>query len=108
MPVDFHDEECRFDYTKRQVDSSWIEMILKIVNPQGKNVIDIGCGGGIYTRAWAQLNAAHVFGLDFSENMVQTAKEFSTNFSNASFLVGNAVSTGLESQIADIVIFLFS
>jgi ubiquinone/menaquinone biosynthesis C-methylase UbiE len=59
--------------------------------------------GGIYTRAWAQLNTTHVLGVDFSKKMIQTAKELSSNFTNTSFLVGDAISTGLEDQIADIV-----
>ncbi|MHA1995412.1 MAG: class I SAM-dependent methyltransferase [Candidatus Hodarchaeales archaeon] len=103
MSINFHDEKNRFKYAKRQVDSDWFKKILEIVNPQKKHVIDIGCGGGIYTRAWAQLGTTHVLGLDFSEEMIQTAIELSVNFPNTSFLVGNAISTGLEDQIADIV-----
>ncbi|MHA1969934.1 MAG: class I SAM-dependent methyltransferase, partial [Candidatus Hodarchaeales archaeon] len=45
----------------------------------------------------------HVLGLDFSEKMIQTAKELSVNFANTSFLVGNAISTGLEDKITDII-----
>ncbi|MFX1283395.1 MAG: class I SAM-dependent methyltransferase [Promethearchaeota archaeon] len=103
MPINFHDKENRFTYAKRDVDSSWIEIILKIVNPSGKHVTDIGCGGGIYTRTWAQLGAAQVLGLDFSEQMIQTAREMSTDFSNISYQVGNAISTGLDDKITDIV-----
>ena len=103
MPINFHTKVNRFEYAKRQIDSRWIKKILEIVNPQGKHVIDIGCGGGIYTRALAQLNATHVLGVDFSKKMIQTAKELSINFTNTSFLVGDAISMGLEDQIADIV-----
>ncbi|MFX0211726.1 MAG: class I SAM-dependent methyltransferase, partial [Candidatus Hodarchaeota archaeon] len=67
MPINFQDKEDRYTYAKRQVDSTWTEKILEIVNPWEKHVIDIGCGGGIYTRAWAQLGATQVLGLDFSE-----------------------------------------
>ncbi len=103
MSINFHDEENRFGYAKRQVDSGWIKKILEIVNPREKHVIDIGCGGGIYTRAWAQLGASEVLGLDFSENMIQTARGMSINIPNISFLVRNAISTRLEDKITDIV-----
>jgi 16S rRNA A1518/A1519 N6-dimethyltransferase RsmA/KsgA/DIM1 with predicted DNA glycosylase/AP lyase activity len=46
MPINFHTKVNRFEYAKRQIDSRWIEKILEIVNPQGKHVIEIGCGGG--------------------------------------------------------------
>jgi ubiquinone/menaquinone biosynthesis C-methylase UbiE len=103
MPLNFHDEDNRYTYAKRLVDASWIEQILEIVNPLGKYVIDIGCGGGIYTRVWAQLGAAQVLGIDFSDQMILTTKEMSTDFANTSFQVGNAISTGLDEKIADIV-----
>ncbi len=103
MPIDFHNKKDRYTYAKRQADTSWITKILEIVNPRGKHVVDIGCGGGIYTRAWAQLGAAHVLGLDFSEQMIQTAKELSSGYHNISFQVGNALSTGLDDKIADLV-----
>ncbi len=103
MPINFHDKKDRCSYAKRQADSSWITKILEIVNPRGKHVVDIGCGGGIYTRAWARLGAAHVLGLDFSEQMIQTAQELSIDYQNTSFQGGNAISTGLEDKYADIV-----
>lgn len=103
LPLNFHDQENHYTYSKRQVDPSWINKILEIVNPKGKYIIDIGCGGGIYTRAWAQLGAAQVLAPDFSDQMIPTTKEMSTDFTNASFQIGNAISPGLDDIIADIV-----
>lgn len=103
MPIDFHDQKTRYSYAKRKVDSSWIKKILEIIKPCEKHVVDIGCGGGIYTRAWAQLGAAQVLGIDFSKQMIQTARELSTDYPTISFLVSNAISTGLDDRIADIV-----
>ncbi len=103
MPINFHNKKHRFEYTERYADSSWRERMLRLLDPKGKHVLDIGCGGGIYTRAWAQLEALSVLGIDFSEDMIQTARDYSTNFPNVSYKVGNALSTGLEDQSYDIV-----
>jgi 2-polyprenyl-3-methyl-5-hydroxy-6-metoxy-1,4-benzoquinol methylase len=34
-----------------------VEAIRRIVDPAGKRVADIGCGGGIYSQAWHALGA---------------------------------------------------
>ena len=41
---------------------------------KGKNVLDLGCGEGYYSRFFAELGA-HVTGIDFSEDMVNAASE---------------------------------
>ncbi len=103
MPINFHNVENRFSYSNRQVDPEWIKNILAIANPQGKQVLDIGCGGGLYTRVWAQLGASNVLGIDFSEVMIQTARDLSANIPNISFSVGDATLTGLDDKLADII-----
>lgn len=40
----------------------------------GKNVLDIGCGSGVYSVDFARRGAAKVLGIDFSENMLQLAR----------------------------------
>ncbi|WP_081873176.1 class I SAM-dependent methyltransferase [Brevibacillus laterosporus] len=42
---------------------------------KGLKVLDAGCGGGIYTRAWAELGAKRVTAMDFSEVMLSAAQE---------------------------------
>jgi predicted RNA methylase len=37
----------------------------------GKRVADIGCGGGIYAKALAELGAREVIALDYSEEMLK-------------------------------------
>jgi ubiquinone/menaquinone biosynthesis C-methylase UbiE len=103
MTIDFHAENNRYTYASRSVDSSWVDAISGLVQPKGKIVLDIGCGGGIYSRAWVQLGAKQVIGIDFSETMIQTAVEYSNRIANISFHVGNAVSTQLDSGSADVV-----
>lgn len=41
----------------------------------GKNVLDIGCGSGVYSVDFARRGAAQVVGVDFSRNMLDLARE---------------------------------
>jgi len=42
---------------------------------QGKTVLDIGCGPGLYSVALAERGAGRVVGLDFAEGMLKLARE---------------------------------
>jgi ubiquinone/menaquinone biosynthesis C-methylase UbiE len=103
MPVNFHDESNRLAYTGRQAHKSWADTIRSFIVPQGIRVADIGCGGGIYSRAWVDLCAASVIGVDSSNVMVEAAREQSCGVANLSFTVGDAVATGLEAYSVDLV-----
>jgi ubiquinone/menaquinone biosynthesis C-methylase UbiE len=103
MPINFHDARNARTYATREADPSWTQTIFAIVDPVGKRVVDIGCGGGIYTRAWAKLGAASVRGVDFSDVMVNTARERCADLSNVAFQQGDALATGLPDASADII-----
>jgi ubiquinone/menaquinone biosynthesis C-methylase UbiE len=103
MPMDFHATKNQRSYATRDVDASWRESIGKIVNPQGKRVLDIGCGGGIYAREWARLGAARVAGVDFSAAMLAEAARTCAGMANVSFHQGDARATGLPDASADLV-----
>src|SRR5260370_21769323 len=75
MAIDFHSKTNRSTYAGRLADAGWAGAIRHIVDPTGKRVADIGCGGGIYSRAWRELGAHEVLGVDFSEAMVAAARE---------------------------------
>jgi len=90
MPINFHARENRYAYASRTADSSWSDVIPGLALPQGKIVLDVGCGGGIYTRAWKQSGAKQVIGMDFSEQMVEAAFEFSKGIEHMTFMAGNA------------------
>jgi ubiquinone/menaquinone biosynthesis C-methylase UbiE len=47
-------------------------------------VLDVGCGPGRNSVAFVQAGAAHVLGIDFSERMLEIAREFSRNHGAAS------------------------
>ncbi|MGG2481079.1 MULTISPECIES: class I SAM-dependent methyltransferase [Brevibacillus] len=103
MSIDFHASENRSSYIGRSADKGWLKAMAEIVNPVGKNVIDIGCGGGIYTAGWAELGAERVMGVDFSQVMLETARENTAHLPQVSFHWGDACQTGLAAGCADIV-----
>lgn len=93
MPINFHDANNKYTYAQRNAHISWREMIKNITDIQNKRIIDIGCGGGIYTKELALMGAKSVVGLDFSKEILQAAKENCSGFSNISFIHGDAHST---------------
>lgn len=103
MPIDFHASENKESYATRDADQTWVDAIAARAAPHGKRVLDIGCGGGIYTRAWANLGAASVTGVDFSAVMLEAAAEHCHGIPNVAFHRGNATATGLPDGSADIV-----
>jgi ubiquinone/menaquinone biosynthesis C-methylase UbiE len=103
MPIDFHDRRNARTYATRAADVTWIDAVTAIVAPAGKRVVDIGCGGGIYTRAWAELGAARVLGVDFSAVMLDSARATCAGLPDVAFQQGDALATGLPDAAADIV-----
>lgn len=104
MPINFHDEQNRWSYTTRDADESWAALIRKYVDVSNKQVVDIGCGGGIYTKALIAMGASHVIGVDFSEEMLKGATENCKNIDNVTFLQGDAYNTNLPANEFDIVL----
>lgn len=104
MSLNFHNEANRFSYSMREADPTWILKILELCNPNGKTVADIGCGGGIYSRALAEMRASKVVGIDFSEVQLKTAREASVDFPQIRFCIGEALNTGLNSEAFDLVL----
>lgn len=103
MSIDFHAPANRYSYAGREVQPDWAALVRSLVDPAAKRVADIGCGGGIYSAAWADLGAAEVTGVDFSAEMVRMATEKNSERTNIVFKQGDALATGLPSESADIV-----
>jgi SAM-dependent methyltransferase len=76
--------------------------MLGLVDPCGKHVADIGCGGGIYAHAWRDLGAARVTGVDFSTTMLADARDLSAGDPCCAFRHGDATATGLPDTSVDI------
>ncbi|AVR31254.1 MULTISPECIES: class I SAM-dependent methyltransferase [Bacillus cereus group] len=104
MSINFHDENNKYTYAIRNAHISWAEMVKNITEIQNKQIIDIGCGGGIYTKELALMGAKNVVGLDFSKEILQAAKENCNNFSNISFIHGDAHNIPYPNETFDIVI----
>ena len=104
MPIDFHDKRNRQSYALREADRSWREAIQEMANVSGLNILDIGCGGGIYSRALAEMGAAHVTGVDFSQEMLEEARERSQGYEQVEFVSGNALETGLPGEEYDLIV----
>jgi ubiquinone/menaquinone biosynthesis C-methylase UbiE len=105
MGIDFHNEKNRKTYTTRNADHSWIRAIKELVPISNISMaLDIGCGGGIYSKALSDLGAQSVTGIDFSETILEGARENCKEYKNISFKKGNALHTGLESNKYDFVL----
>ncbi len=103
MPIDFHQDANRRSYSNRDADVSWRSVVGALVEPTGTRVVDIGCGGGVYTRAWHDLRAATVTGVDFSGPILDSAQESQGALPGVRFILGDAAATGLPPGAADIV-----
>ncbi|MFG6117735.1 class I SAM-dependent methyltransferase [Thalassobacillus sp. B23F22_16] len=105
MGIDFHNEKSRFTYTTRTADSAWKEKIAEFVSvEQITNALDIGCGGGIYSKALSDMGIDSVTGVDFSEEILEGARENCKDYKNLSLRYGNAYDTGLNSHCFDLVL----
>lgn len=103
--MDFDAANTRRTYSDRAVDASWIEWCRDHLAPAGKDVIDIGCGGGIYTFGFADAGARTVLGVDQSAQYVDEAMRIarSRNARGVSFRVASAIDTRLSAGCTDIV-----
>jgi ubiquinone/menaquinone biosynthesis C-methylase UbiE len=103
VPIDFADPANRRTYSGREADAGWAELIGRLVEPAGAVVVDIGCGGGTYTRAWSQLGARRVVGVDSSVPLLASAREDHGALPGVEFVEGDAAATGLPDGEADVV-----
>lgn len=104
MTINFHSEQNKTSYAKRSVDPTWTSKLKEIIEVSDKKAVDIGCGGGIYSKALADLGAFEVTAVDFSQQMLSAAKENCNAYPNISYAVGDALNTHLPSDAYDIVL----
>src|SRR4051794_18091667 len=103
MPIDFHDPVNSRTYSGREADRSWRAAVVRLADPIGARVVDVGCGGGTYTRAWSEMGAVTVTGVDFSAPILEAARSASGELPGVTFRQGDAAAMGLEGGRADIV-----
>src|SRR4051812_12895244 len=104
MPIDFQDPAHRRTYSDRDADPTWRTAVLRLVDPRGATVVDVGCGGGTYTRAWHELGATAVVGVDSSGPILAEARSAHGNLPGVHFRLGEATATGLPDRSADVVV----
>ncbi|MGH8430161.1 MAG: class I SAM-dependent methyltransferase, partial [Solimonas sp.] len=83
MTQNIYDDDAFFaGYSKlpRSVDGldaapEWPALQAMLPALEGRHVIDLGCGFGWFCRLAREAGAAHVLGLDVSENMLARARE---------------------------------
>jgi 2-polyprenyl-3-methyl-5-hydroxy-6-metoxy-1,4-benzoquinol methylase len=71
--------------------------------PENKDVVDIGCGGGIYSLGFISLGARTVTGVDSSAQYLEEARLASLTETKLTFALGSAIASGLPDACADIV-----
>ncbi|GCE04902.1 class I SAM-dependent methyltransferase [Dictyobacter aurantiacus] len=103
-PINFHAEEIRNTYATRQATGTWKTLINHIVEVQGRTVADIGCGGGIYAKALADMGAAHITCIDSSDVMISDAQSALKAHNNISYVKSDAGQIPVEAQQFDIVL----
>jgi len=85
-PINFHDSANYETYTGREASLGWRITLTSIRDPLGLDVIDAGCGGGIYTRAIAEMGAASVVGIDSSDVMLAAARTTCIPYDSVQFV----------------------
>ena len=105
MGIDFHSKENRYTYTTRTADDEWKKTLTQLVPMETiSKAVDVGCGGGIYSKALADMGVDSVTGVDFSEKILEGAKENCKDYRNLSLRYGSAYDTGLNSGDVDLVL----
>ncbi|MFC4559015.1 class I SAM-dependent methyltransferase [Virgibacillus kekensis] len=105
MSINFHDDHHKESYTSRTASTEWRIEVDKFL--EGKNIFhaaDIGCGGGIYSKALSDMGISVVTAIDFSETIINGAKMNCDNYSSINFHLGNAYQTGLPDSTFDLVL----
>lgn len=103
MSTHFHNPLLKEAYKAREATGSWRDKMLGFVQPEGWQVLDAGCGGGIYTRAWADLGAKQVTAMDFSEVMLSAAQEECHSYPQIVYHLGDMRNTHLATGTYDLI-----
>ena len=101
--MDFTAPISRKVYTGRQADRQWLDWCTATIAPTGKRVVDIGCGGGIFSAGFMALGAHSVTGIDQSRQYIDDARKEYNNQIELKFLIADATHTTLTSNCADIM-----
>ncbi|HZE04149.1 MAG TPA: class I SAM-dependent methyltransferase, partial [Solirubrobacteraceae bacterium] len=86
--------------------STDLEILARLVQPRGKSVVDIGCGGGALVRELAGAGARAV-GIEISDAQLAAARAADEG-SGARYMVGRAQDLPLPDASIDAAVFMRS
>ncbi|SNZ15997.1 Ubiquinone/menaquinone biosynthesis C-methylase UbiE [Terribacillus aidingensis] len=103
--MDFKAQQNKYTYSSRQAAPAWMDFIRETVPYQQINhAVDIGCGGGIYTKALAELGIPQITGVDSSAVILEAAAESCQEEQGVRFHKGDALATGLKTASCDLIL----
>ena len=73
----------------------------------GKKVLDIGCGPGQWSYQAAKYGAKSVDGFDINEEMVQLAKQATSQFSTVNIRVGDVMNMPYDDNVFDVALSFY-
>jgi len=86
--------------------ASDLTVLERLVQPAGKDIVDIGCGGGALVRELIGLGA-RVVGVEVSDQQLATALARDTE-TGARYVVGRAQALPLDDATVDVAVFMRS
>lgn len=102
--IDFEDPSNRDTYVGRDADPAWVDLYEKLIRPRGHHIADVGCGGGIYTKAIACLRPAWVLGIDSSALSLESARKYCAGIPHVGFLMTDAEELAVRDRVFDNVV----
>jgi 2-polyprenyl-3-methyl-5-hydroxy-6-metoxy-1,4-benzoquinol methylase len=87
----------------------WAEMINDTPNLSTANILDAGCGSGLFTKYLRQITTGNVFGVDLAEDMLKIAEKDQLNASkqityrNLDITSDISKALGLDPEYFDVV-----
>lgn len=102
--IDFDDPQNRDTYVGRTADQAWGALLEELTRSRGGRVADLGCGGGIYTKAIARLGPELVVGADSSQLSLESARKYCAGLPQVTFLLTDAESIGVADNSFDTIV----
>jgi len=102
---DYEDHAEDYSKEKNQMWRIYVEKysLLNLVSSwQGKTVLDLGCGDGVYSFEAKNLGASYVYGIDIAHSMIKLAREKAKSISGVEFAVADCTnSTAVSDVLSD-------
>jgi len=104
--VELYSDNNTSEPTKQAFFFPTIKKYLSSETP-GKNVLDVGCGIGDWTKYVAECGAKSVDGFDISAEMVKLSKQATEDLNNVSICVGDVTNMPYGDERFDIVLSFY-